>query len=433
MKKYNLNKFLLFVLTFTIIVGPRIKVLSTYIDTMRVLNIILFILFVLSFLLKKVTNINKYIGYILILLIFQLIYNSTLVIGYRFKDLTALKITMLSIINLCSSIYLINLYKKTCGYEANNQIMKNLIIIFFIDSLFTILAYFYKPLWKFGYEFLGHSNSQVFKILDTFEIARRSFDIGIGSGALTSMVFTSFFIICLILYYETRDKLALIIGMSILIATSLLGRTGLYIELLYSIVFLLFIILKKKKKKFIFNKRGSIRIISYFMTIVSAFIIFTTNIMQKFINITLPWVMESFINLSKYGKFSSNTTNELQGMYFLPQDLEILLFGSANFGRTKQLEYIPSDVGYVLIIFGVGVVGLILFLMPIIYMLYISIKNYRNIYSKMLFFILFNLILMNIKELFTLSTRGYSTIVFILIQLSINKAFDYSYKSAISK
>ena len=57
----------------------------------------------------------------------------------------------------------------------------------------------------------------------------------------------------------------------------------------------------------------------------------------------------------------------LQSMYFLPDNFVVTIFGSSNLGRSDALAYIPSDIGYVLIIHAIGVIGLLMTLFPLLF------------------------------------------------------------------
>lgn len=58
--------------------------------------------------------------------------------------------------------------------------------------------------------------------------------------------------------------------------------------------------------------------------------------------------------------------NTLREMYFLPDDPSVLLFGSGGLGR-GALGIIDSDIGYVLLIYAFGIVGLLIFMVPLLY------------------------------------------------------------------
>ena len=60
----------------------------------------------------------------------------------------------------------------------------------------------------------------------------------------------------------------------------------------------------------------------------------------------------------------SPTFQAIAGMYVLPSGDMRLLFGGGSLGRS-EMGYIPSDVGYVLLIHAVGLSGLVLTMLPI--------------------------------------------------------------------
>jgi hypothetical protein len=66
---------------------------------------------------------------------------------------------------------------------------------------------------------------------------------------------------------------------------------------------------------------------------------------------------------------NQSTRKIINEMYIYPERSSHFILGDANFGRSDVRPYIPSDVGYVLMVFGSGIVGLLLFLMVILQML----------------------------------------------------------------
>jgi hypothetical protein len=73
-------------------------------------------------------------------------------------------------------------------------------------------------------------------------------------------------------------------------------------------------------------------------------------------SVVLPWALEFMY------EGSTKSGVALAGMYFLPEFSDQVVFGISNFGRNPLCPYIPSDVGYVLLIFGCGVIGTTLIL-----------------------------------------------------------------------
>jgi hypothetical protein len=108
---------------------------------------------------------------------------------------------------------------------------------------------------------------------------------------------------------------------------------------------------------------------------------------------------ELYINLSEHGQVgTSSTDNFFKTMFFLPTSEMQLFFGDGNFGRDKELGFIPSDIGYVRVWFGGGLLGVILFYIP-----FVLIAGYfakRAILTSLFFplvFISSALLLVNVK------------------------------------
>lgn len=64
---------------------------------------------------------------------------------------------------------------------------------------------------------------------------------------------------------------------------------------------------------------------------------------------------------------SGGIVEKLESMWILPSEPAQLLFGAGSFGRTESF-YIDSDIGFVLQIYAYGVIGTMLFWLPIVIM-----------------------------------------------------------------
>lgn len=96
---------------------------------------------------------------------------------------------------------------------------------------------------------------------------------------------------------------------------------------------------------------------------------------------------ELYINWAEYGELKTSSTEQLKTMYFLPKSEMHLLFGNGNFGRDAALGIIPSDVGYVRVWFGGGILGIMMFYMPIFLMVAYFAK--RAMITKLFFPLIF--------------------------------------------
>lgn len=107
---------------------------------------------------------------------------------------------------------------------------------------------------------------------------------------------------------------------------------------------------------------------------------------------------ELFINFFEYGKVGTSSTDHLMTMYFFPEFGMQYIFGDGNFGRDASLGIIQSDVGYVRIWFGGGIMGVIFFYAPIIMLwLHYSSKAAQTALFFPLLFTIFTLLLVNFK------------------------------------
>lgn len=78
------------------------------------------------------------------------------------------------------------------------------------------------------------------------------------------------------------------------------------------------------------------------------------------------------------GSSESETLGRLQTMWFLPDGVAHVIFGSSNSGR-GSMEYIPSDVGYVRVLHALGIVGSLIFLaVPLVILLHACVRWRRS-------------------------------------------------------
>lgn len=106
----------------------------------------------------------------------------------------------------------------------------------------------------------------------------------------------------------------------------------------------------------------------------------------------------------------SRTTETLSNMYFLPDEASTVLFGSSNLGR-GALGYIESDVGYIKLIFAVGCLGLLLYLVPYLAGLRLAAHCYLRCDRMLALVTVLSLaagLLLNFKELALLTRNQWS-------------------------
>lgn len=113
------------------------------------------------------------------------------------------------------------------------------------------------------------------------------------------------------------------------------------------------------------------------------------------------------------------TTQFVSQMYFLPDTWQEFLFGTSNLGR-GSLAYVESDVGYVRLIFAIGVIGMTLTVAPYLMAVAAGVRSialrWHDRVATAIVLSLIATLVLNFKELAIL-TRNQWSVQAILISL----------------
>ena len=105
----------------------------------------------------------------------------------------------------------------------------------------------------------------------------------------------------------------------------------------------------------------------------------------------LQYGFEGFVNWYETGDWSTSSTNRLQNMLVLPDNLKTWLIGDGWFVNPDDPNgfYKYTDIGYLRFIFYCGSMGLCIFVLFFIYCTYVLIRRWReNTFLFLLFFLL---------------------------------------------
>jgi hypothetical protein len=199
----------------------------------------------------------------------------------------------------------------------------------------------------------------------------------------------------------------------LLLSLFLSGRTGFFVFGFGLIYYL--IVSWAQGKKLHFKNILIVNFILFLIPVLILTYVVDFSDFERMIN----WFFEIFINvLEGNGATSASTDVLLNDMYFLPDGAMNLLFGTFNFGRSDYLPYINSDVGYVLFIYGAGLLGLFISfsLYGYFYIVSLNFKNDQRL-SFILKFILFMVFIGNFKDEYYFSIDGITPILMIIVAL----------------
>jgi hypothetical protein len=278
-----------------------------------------------------------------------------------------------------------------------------------IQSIFPSLDY---PMAKiFGFE-------RESDIISSFSIRKlgcsSSFDTS-GYLCVASMIYF------LILYTYNRNKLNLIFSIISLIASLRTSRTAMIVG---TLIFLIYFVI------FIFKSNGASRLYAFislmilfllFVYFVLPIILGSTDLLVNFISV------DSDINFSN--DYSSGSLTGLTGSHLHPLSapfIDLLL----GYGIDPNQFGKGTDIGYVKILYHIGIVGLTVILILYIYLLR-SLNNIRKMYFKSITYkvlttfqisFIFLLFIINYKslEIFSRGSHDFLILIFLITLMNAN-------------
>lgn len=408
----KLIKFVLFIILFNFIFGPRFKAIDLLLLTSSCLFVISIYYFV--FLKKKwIVAINIPI----ILLFIGLIYTILISGIYQFNDTTSIELILKAFLYLTGAYFIIELYYKVYNIKYENKICNHIFYIGVFNAMFTCLMYIDDNLRAVFIDLLDFSNSQI-----NWMGGLRVFDLSMGGEASGSVIFGVLFILGLNLFYQEKKKYIYFVGLLFIFAAIIFtGRSGLMLTILGGPLYFLLILQKDAKKL----TQSIIKNVAIFTVILSIIFIALEFLPEdtkiRFNEKTAMWAFEQYYNYDRGDGFTSQSMNTvIENMYFLPEDVIDTIFGSSNFGRKVNVfAYVSSDVGYVRTIHALGFIGLIILFSVYVYILFHAYKKRgSNISTNVLLFYTLVTIIFNFKELHYMP-RGGASILFLLYISSV--------------
>jgi hypothetical protein len=350
---------------------------------------------------------------------FYLLFLFWILISYSFNEFEdpymIKKIIVLFIKSIFCSLLFVYIFLRL------NITLKNLIlylqIIIFIQALFIIFYFFSIDFKNWTLDFIPASGNLDPKI----DFRSRGLMNGASATGALMISFGLIFTAYLVVVSEYRKRIFLYLSISfllILAAIFFIGRTGFLIVPFVCIYFLVLFIYKKEFRNnikiFISYILGYLIIIFIFLSILSYLNLFSIDL-TKF-NTVLNWVKNE-INFQN-GSVEIKTLTILSTHWFIPDDIKTLLFGNP---LSFNEERISSDIGFIRILYGFGLIGSIIFYGFFIYTFLKMIQKLEKIEEKLIIIIFMILLFITeIKEpfLFKVSINSFILLLFLFINLN---------------
>lgn len=351
-------------------------------------------------------------------------------------DFYILKLYLLSVVTIFSCYFLIHRHKEIYKQDYIYNIFKNLFLIGLIHSALIIATAIFPDFSQALYQIVNITDKQE-KFLSEVLIKRYSGLLQTGFSAL-SLTHALLLIAGIIFYWKYDRNLSLyrtllyFISFAIMfISIMLIGRTGILIFFVFLVLFFIYQI-NQAVLGLIINKKILYFVFLLFILIFTTVFFIDLSTYQNQIDSSF----EIFISFINSGEFSSASTDQIINNELLFPDGITLLFGSGNFGLGTSR--IPSDVGFVYLVNGMGIIGTILIFGPyLISLIYAYQERHTNfILFLFLLFLVVILIPLNLKDFYFLGFGGhfkvFLVIAFIFHFLRLDNKLNKSHTKKIS-
>ena len=304
---------------------------------------------------------------------------------------------VLNVFVFFAAFLVVYLYKKI-DFIDFEKIVKLIINIILLNIIIAILMFIVEPLKQFIFRLQGQGTSAE----DTIYYVSSFRLVGIGNFFFYQAgVFCAWGLVLVTYFLKQKTTLRwLLIYLVIFISGIFFARTT-FIGFLTSLLYYIYPDNMSKKEIVAFVKK-TISVCFFFLLLIFCFNVFLKDILLENNDVKmLTQAFELFINYSQSGKLESDSTNHLSEMYVYPDNLKTWILGDGRFIAEDGMHYYKgTDVGYLRILFFMGLFGLLITYYQKIYLLYttIKLKNYKLLQYKHLIYFLFLLtLILNFK------------------------------------
>ncbi len=331
------------------------------------------------------------------------------------RDFLVVQMCVYGIIMYASSLVLVRAYRRTWGDRGIEVVLKSLFLLGLAHAVIQFLVLLIPPVADVVYSVVTLSEDSAAHISQGY----RSPGL-FSSGAAILGTFNAWvLLIGQVAYLRSpgRPSWRRLLLMSVatifeIAAIAISGRTG-FVTLLIGLgVIFVYEAFGDRGmrlgRNLLLTLLGSAALVT-----VAALMISTDNIEQN-----LRWSFEFIYSLSEgRGLATSSTSVLFEQMFFVPDDWFPLLFGSGNFGRSPDFPYIDSDAGYILMIFGGGVVGMLLMMSVFVYILAVALRSRHKELAMLLIVFVVTTFVVNVKDFYFIQNSGVSQLLIICFAL----------------
>lgn len=321
-------------------------------------------------------------------------------------EIYVLKITVIGVILFYNACLIVLIYRKWFNFQLEELIIKDIVLCSFINSLFAILLLS-----------SGSMRSTVFSIVDTHPANAHHLNIGVrssglfyfGGSILSVFNFISLYLTAIVI---SGFKLSIfsrffywLVFFILLVGIFLSGRFGLMLACIGCLI-----VFFTPRRFHLINKN----IVVFMMSSVLVSLLVVFSLYYDFFAPILDRSLELFLNMYRGDGVNSESTDILGTMFIYPSDY---ILGDGSFGRDSDVRYIPSDVGYILMLFYSGVFGLVVYFFHFALQCVIAFSHRRMVNYSFHMFILCLLcfVIGNFKDVYFYGSQGVTQLYLIFL------------------
>lgn len=374
-----------FVLFFLFIFGPVFNTIGSWADIIFFLS--LFLAFVHIVIQKKF--IPKYVTIFSILIPLSILTCLTALFYPKITQSDLVQIVLKPIRILTTLIGGFCLIYTIFHKYPKKYLLLILKLIFFsivLNGIIMILQ-FHNPEFKefiYSYTFTG-------EIRSTFDYDFRMGGLSGATGGAVLSVVQSVGIVISPFFFKTLPNKFLkyfyvLCAFSIFYSILICGRSGIWSTFIFTLVSYFFI----DSSSFFIKSIKFLRILLFVFLFVMALLFYIEKMEDNNpIFFALNRSLDTFLNFKESGNFEDNTVNTLGGHIQLPTDLKTFFLGDTEAIVNTQFDRkLDSDIGYIRNVWGLGIFGTIIYILPMLVFIRLSYKYFSSSNSSKLLLLL---------------------------------------------
>lgn len=322
------------------------------------------------------------------------------------KDDTFIRLLLFITLQSCLGSYLITIYLQ----REHTYIFKLIAYATLLQSLFIILSFIVVPFREFLASVLPPLDDVHLNDLYYFRINGLSDPSGAGATLSVVQAFGVLIFMYLSRITQRKQMMYFIFSIIIIVANTVVGRTGMYFGIIFISIYGILYVFSSSIANLI-----KIGIAMLFIPILLYFFI-PEDIKNIFEELVIPWMLDK-----DHSGQSGKTIDVLKEMWLLPQGIFFWIGEGGWFKEGQHENYIPSDVGYVRLLFAIGLLGVVIFYSTYLKLFYTLKILYPNKNDLLFLFLIFTFcVILETKEPFFLKDSVTRVLFLIYFSYRIN-------------